>query len=47
MWGYQAAPLLDSLHRNHETSSSSPLTALLVCKQVMQSLNFCPVDDEK
>lgn len=40
-------PVRDGLQRNHETSFSSPLSALLVCKQVMQSLNFCPVDDEK
>lgn len=44
---YQAVPGRDSLQRNHEASFSSSLSALLVCKQVMQSLNFCPVDDEK
>lgn len=46
-WDYQAASLHDGLQRNQATSLSSPLDALLVCKQVTQSLNFCPFAKEK
>lgn len=46
-WEYQAASPYGGLQRNQAASLSSPLDALLVCKQVTQSLNFCPLAKEK